>query len=576
MDIKQENKSSRPASPHLESPKEVISMNRMEAEIVPSTSSIIAALPTSPSSLQSSKRVQRVQSMIAVRKDYSYKYVQNRVSSITPHEKISSNCLDISQQQQPHAVTLKTKSLVDEIKFPRNPLKKGPTKVQLSESSPASNKPNISILERHDYNKSTSPRVISKVEDDCEEKEKRAIDEEVTKLQSKIMVENLNTNILKVPIGAMIKKRAEQLAKESETEPPAKKQKKKKKKKKERDDDANESGDQVKVIVAQKVESTPPTTAVKQEPGTDTSSRQSTESKDSQNINKINNKINIIFQLNDNSKSLRKNIILHRRAPKKMTKITIKEANNNINSNSGKTQAETDPTIVPEKSKILCTIETQTEESAIIRNNSSTLNMSCTHQLEHDDITEHLFFEDDILICVSHASISFFEYHRLSALLKKGESDFRLIDQVPRRLHDVCVDNDNKFQRLCYNEDNPLPIYVEMRAKQKELEDPESCPIAFVYCNVYYIDQRGAKFSSVHLDTVKSVTSDICYTTIPRSCYFIMAWSEKSIDMKSYVTGLVKYKLTPNLDLAKLASIRQFPKVFYRIKQMYCGKGKFT
>jgi hypothetical protein len=114
-----------------------------------------------------------------------------------------------------------------------------------------------------------------------------------------------------------------------------------------------------------------------------------------------------------------------------------------------------------------------------------------------------------------------------------------------------------------------------MRAKQKELEDPESCPIAFGYCNVYYIDQKCAKFSSVHLDTVKSVTSDICYTTIPKTCYFMMAWSEKTVDMKSYVTGLVKYKLTPNLDLAKLASIRPFPKVFYRVKQMYCGKGKY-
>lgn len=38
--------------------------------------------------------------------------------------------------------------------------------------------------------------------------------------------------------------------------------------------------------------------------------------------------------------------------------------------------------------------------------------------------------------------------------------------------------------------------------------------------------------------------------------------------------GIVKYKLTPNLDLAKLASIRQFPKLNYKTKSMHCGKGK--
>lgn len=576
------DRKSRPPSPHMETLTD-ISMNRSEVEIqhIPSTS--IAASSISPLTLQSSKRFQPVQSMIAVRKDYSYKYTQSKVSSITPHEKISNSCLDISSS--PHAAIPTVKSsvvVVGESKkdiVQRSSLKKGHAKIQSSEplKQACSNKPNISILERHDYNKSSLKVTALKAVQAIDEETKPRAIEDVTKLQSlqpKVMVENLNTNILKVPIGAMMK-RAEMLAKESD-QPPAKKQKKKKKKKKERsDEDLDDSSENVKVIVAQKVESAPSTTTVKQEPGTEANSRQSTESsKDSQNINKINNKINIIFQLNDNSKSLRKNIILHRRAPKKMTKITIKEANNNINSNSSKTQAESDPTMVPEKSKILCSIETQTEESIASKN--SKLNMSNTYPLQHDDITEHLFFENDILICVSHTTISFYDYYRLSALLKKGESDFRLIDRVARRLHDVCVDNDNKFQRLCYNEENPLPIYVEMRAKQKELDDPESCPIAFVYCNVYYLDQNNAKFSSVHLDTVKSVTCDICYTTIPKSCYFVMAWSEKSLDMKTYITGLVKYKLTPNLDLAKLASIRQFPKVYYRIKQMYCGKGKYT
>jgi hypothetical protein len=267
---------------------------------------------------------------------------------------------------------------------------------------------------------------------------------------------------------------------------------------------------------------------------------------------KINNKINIIFQLNDN-KSLRKNIILHRRTPKKMVqKITIKETNNN-----------SDDAAVPEK----VSVDTQTEVE------SRGVNLTTTSPLQ-DEPTEHLFFDDNVLISLQRSTISFFEFSRLGALLKKGEVDFKLIDRIPRRNHDQLIDSDNKFQCLCYNETNWLPIYVEMRGKQKELEDPEQCPIAFLYCNVYYIDQRRAKFTSVHLDTVKSSVGDIMYTCVPRSSYFIMAWNEKAVDTKGLDTGIVKYKLTPNLDLAKLASIRQFPKLNYCTKQINCGKGE--
>lgn len=317
--------------------------------------------------------------------------------------------------------------------------------------------------------------------------------------------------------------------------------------------------ERVNVFVAQKVESP----VVKLEPDAQLL-KSPIEPKDPQNINKINNKINIIFQLNDNTKSLRKNIILHRRAPKKMVqKITIKETNNNT-----KMQPD-DASSVPDR--VLCSIDTQTEFLK-----QSSMHLTLTNPL-CDEPTEHLFFEDDILISLQQSTISFFEYNRLSSLLKKGESDFRLIDRVPRRLHDTLIDADNKYQRLCYNDQNSLPIYVEMRGKQKELDDPDlMCPIAFLYCNVYYIDQRRAKFSSVHLDTVKSLISDIIYTTVPGSSYFIMAWNEMSLDLKTLVTGIVKYKLTPNLDLAKLASIRQFPKLNYRTKQMNCGIGSLT
>lgn len=308
---------------------------------------------------------------------------------------------------------------------------------------------------------------------------------------------------------------------------------------------------ELKVIVAaQEV----PSSVIKQEVVEVLKSPSIEQQKDAQGT-KINNKINIIFQLNDN-KSLRKNIILHRRTPKKMVqKITIKETNNNSD----------DATLVPDK--VLCSIDTQTESD------NCNVNLTTSNPL-NDEPTEHLFFDNDILISLQRSSISFYEFNRLGSLLKKGETDFKLIDRIPRRLHDTLIESDNKFQCLCYNDQNSLPIYVEMRAKQKQLDDPEMCPIAFLYCNVYYIDQRRAKFSSVHLDTVKSVINEIMYTCIPKTSYFIMAWNEKSPDTKGLDTGIVKYKLTPNLDLAKLASIRQFPKLNYRSTQINCGNGE--
>jgi hypothetical protein len=530
----------------------------------------------------SMRHQRRVQSMISVRKDYSYKYTSNNKSKAavvpitTSQEKSSSssfNCLDILQKVSQSSFGEQNQNAKRELGNSAIPANNNSNSKQHMPSShkglikrkeqpsKRSIKPNISILERHDYDK--GPSKVMKLEnltdvktDDYEEEIEddetnsscSAIDDNNIKSTLPLKLENLKE--LTVPIerlnieGGNYKKSCREEKSER---------------------------DELKVIVAhEEIETTPlsaTTTIVKQEQSSSTDAaalRQqtlSTESKDSQNINKINNKINIIFQLNDNTK--RKNIILHRRTPKKMVqKITIKEANNN----STKSQSD-DATLVPDK--ILFSIQTQTEEEVLQKRFS--MNMSMTNPLT-DEVTEYLFFENDILISLQCNTISFFEYHRLNSLLKKGEPDFRLIDRINRRLHDIQVDSDNKYQRLCYNDSNSLPIYLEMRAKQKDLDDPEMCPIAFLYCNIYYIDQKRTKFSSVHLDTVKSIVHDIKYTTVPHSSYFIMSWHEKCTDTKSNITGIVKYKLTPNLDLAKLASIRQFPKLSYQIKQMYCGK----
>ena len=481
------------------------------------------------------KKGQR-ESMIAIRKDYSYKYNVKPIIPLTPSQDKLYNHLDISPSSiasptlhsPTSSLSLSVQSNKKEAlaKPPPGILKPARDGIKRS-LNPL--KPQISILERHDYDKGPSEPKLIKIDNKLTITSSKSAISSSKKPESS---SSANTNKSHVPIKQTDAERS--------------------------DENKELNHDQLKVIVAQKVESP----LVKQELEANNSLRSpmTPEQKDPQNINKINNKINIIFQLNDNTKSLRKNIILHRRAPKKMVqKITIKEANNNT-----KIQQD-EPALVPER--VVCSIDTQTELFQ-----HSDVNLSSTNPL-CDESTEHLFFDTDILISLQQATISFFEYNRLGSLLKKGETDFKLIDRIPRRLHDTLIDPDNKFQRLCFNDHNALPIYVEMRAKQKELDDPEMCPIAFLYCNVYYIDQRRAKFSSVHLDTVKAIITDIIYTTVPGSSYFIMAWNEKSTETKDLVTGIVKYKLTPNLDLAKLASIRQFPKLNYRTKQMNCGKG---
>lgn len=477
------------------------------------------------------KKGQR-ESMISIRKDYSYKYnVKPKTPSTPTIDKIlpvTLSPLVASPSLMSSPLSLSVQSNKKEVCGMLSPgLLKSKDAVKRSMNT---SKPHISILERHDYDKGPSPKLLR-------------IDNKQTLLNTSKSAISSNK---KPTLPAHHSHKSHVPIKQESVDG---------------DDAPKDKGlehEQLKVVVAQPLDNP----VVKQEQVDLQSVKTPSEPKDSQNINKINNKINIIFQLNDNTKSLRKNIILHRRAPKKMVqKITIKETNNNM-------KADEVSALVPDK--VMCSIDTQTET---LKSSHYNMSLSITNPLS-DEPTEHLFFEDNVLISLQRATISFFDFNRLGSLLKKGEADFKLIDRIPRRLHDTFIDSDNKYQRLCYNDHNSLPIYVEMRAKQKELDDPDMCPIAFLYCNVYYIDQRRAKFSSVHLDTVKSVITDIIYTTVPGSSYFIMAWAEKSSDFKEVVTGIVKYKLTPNLDLAKLASIRQFPKLNYQAKQMNCGKGK--
>lgn len=71
-----------------------------------------------------------------------------------------------------------------------------------------------------------------------------------------------------------------------------------------------------------------------------------------------------------------------------------------------------------------------------------------------------------------------------------------------------------------------------------------------------------------------SLLADITYTTIPQSCYFLISWYEKLED-NTFRSGICKYNLTPDLNLAKLASIRQFPTLPYKVNRMNCIEGEF-
>lgn len=499
---------------------------------------------------QQQRRNQR-ESMISIRKDYSYKYSNGSAAGSSISSTSASSVSPTVQKEE--VFLLPAPSLTPSI---HNRLRRESTFVKrhnMTHHHPDNNavkSSSISILERYDYDKSKLPFTdkFAKFDNNNFPVSESAISSSTR--PSPVTVDETAAVKSRTPTTSPIAKKKKRTDGKSSS---SSKKKKKEPAETSSSSSVKEAEQEVKVIVAQEIKTEP----IDIKPASVPSSpQQQQQQSQPENINKINNKINIIFQLNnDNGKNI---IWHHRRAQKKITmqKITIKEANNNT------TKSE------EERSLKLTSAETQTESV-------TSMNLSSSNPLV-DEPVEFLFFEDDILVSLQRNTITFYEFNRLATMLRKGEPDFQAIDSIPRRLHDHPIDADNKFQRLCYNEQNPFPIYVEMRAKQKTLDDPEMmCPIAFSYCNVYYIDQERAKFSSVHLDTVKSTFDDIVYTCIPGTSYFIMAWNETSPETKSIVTGLVKYKLTPNLDLAKLASIRQFPKLNYRTKQVYCGQGEF-
>lgn len=208
------------------------------------------------------------------------------------------------------------------------------------------------------------------------------------------------------------------------------------------------------------------------------------EQESSQNVNNINNNINIILTLG---------------------KDLIKRKTKNAKKSQKDKTEPAEPTIdlIP---KSLKSSETQTEECHVekeVEFNKIPCKVSEMKNpllLEDGDI-EKLYFEGNVLIVIQEKTVSYFEYETLKQLIS-GNISFSLLDRSVRKIYDEEADKKN-YHRLCFNH-SEYPIYIEMRGKQRELEDFENmCPQAFIYCQIYYIDCKKIKNSAVHLDTVK-------------------------------------------------------------------------
>jgi hypothetical protein len=204
----------------------------------------------------------------------------------------------------------------------------------------------------------------------------------------------------------------------------------------------------------------------------------SPESENTQNVNNISNNINIILTLG-NELIKRKNKTAKKSKSFEPPKRTESTADLTKKSSS----------------------ETQTEEQIDFNKIPCKVSEAKNPLIQEDGPIEKLYLEGSIMIAVQTKTISYFECDILKQLIS-GNLNFSLIDRVIRKTYDEEADRKN-YNRLCFNQ-FVHPIYIEMRGKQRELEDAENmCPNAFMYCQVYYVENKKIKNCSVHLDTVK-------------------------------------------------------------------------
>ncbi|CAD6997598.1 unnamed protein product [Ceratitis capitata] len=204
---------------------------------------------------------------------------------------------------------------------------------------------------------------------------------------------------------------------------------------------------------------------------------------------------------------------------------------------------------------------------------------------------DYIYYEMDVLIVVQEKLVSFWKYFKLINVLAGsqayGKCNFRLSngaiglpnnssssDPSPtwlslgdcRRITTDMEISTSYANRICVH--NSMPIYVEMRCRAIPHER-RYCNLLSMYINIYYFNDEEmiAKIHSIQLDTIQGLPSDVVYTTITESRYFIMSWPQQNILGKPR-SGLCKYSITPNLDT--LASIRDFKHIRHCVRYLEC------
>lgn len=181
-----------------------------------------------------------------------------------------------------------------------------------------------------------------------------------------------------------------------------------------------------------------------------------------------------------------------------------------------------------------------------------------------------VFYAVNVLIVVQQELISFWECSKLASLLGL-QQELQQLGQLKRAQSDSPVDPTN-LNRFGFNEDDVF--YLEPRARNLDEDEARLCALASIYVNCYFVgvseddkDTPCLRMKSLQLDSVRSEISDILFTPLPRSRYFIICWHEHLAGNENR-TGLCKYSLTP--DLETLASIREFPTVSQKIVSLKC------
>ncbi|KAH8314129.1 hypothetical protein KR067_013434, partial [Drosophila pandora] len=202
----------------------------------------------------------------------------------------------------------------------------------------------------------------------------------------------------------------------------------------------------------------------------------------------------------------------------------------------------------------------------------------------------YMYYELEQLIVVQESCISFWKFSKVFNVLHRPrhsasplggipveqptkEKDLE-VELAPRwmnlgrvRRTTTDIEIEAPFgSRMCVH--NSTPVYLEMRCRPLEQHKRE-VKLTALHVNVYYFceEELRPRMHSVHLDSVKCEPSNVIYTSIAESRYFVMAWQQEIV-MGKPRSGICKYSLTPTLDT--LASIRGFKQLRHELHHIEC------